>query len=119
MPDEPAQPDSDEYSRPRPPQGVTPIGSLTSPQRGKVTVEGRIRAVEIRPVQQNTMLACEVADSTGKLTALFFGRSHIPGLVAGSKVRLRGPVGVRDGKVYMSNPAYELKAHPTGGTDRP
>jgi amino acid transporter len=97
-----------EYERPAPPPGVRPIGSLGGP--GKATVEGRVRAVEIRPVERNAVLAAEISDSTGDLTALFYGRSHIPGLVCGAKVRFRGPVGVRDGVPVMINPAYELLA---------
>ena len=50
-----------------------------------------MHAVEIRPVEHNTVLACDIADSTGELTALFYGRSNIPGLRPGTKVRLRGP----------------------------
>jgi hypothetical protein len=96
------------YERPTPPPGVRPIGSLGGP--GKATVEGRVRAVEIRPVERNAVLAAEISDSTGDLTALFYGRSHIPGLVCGAKVRFRGPVGVRDGVPVMINPAYELLA---------
>ena len=69
-----------------------------------------MHAVEIRPVEHNTVLACDVEDSTGQLTALFYGRSHIPGLRPGSKVRLRGQVGIRDGKPIMINPAYQLLA---------
>jgi len=113
VPDEPAQADSDHYSRPIPPAGCNPIGTLTKP--GRAVVEGRVRAVEIRPVQQNTVLACEVSDSTGQLTALFYGRSHIPGLLPGARARFRGPVGIRDGHAVMINPAYELLAHGTGG----
>ncbi len=67
-----------------------------------------MHTVEIRPVEHNTVLACDVEDSTGQLTALFYGRSNIPGLRPGSKVRLRGQVGIRDGKPVMINPAYEL-----------
>ncbi len=52
--------------------------------------EGRVHTVEIRPVEHNTVLACDVEDATGQLTALFYGRSNIPGLRPGSKVRLRG-----------------------------
>ncbi len=103
-----------DYSRPVPPPGVTPIGTLTGPGRAKV--EGRVRAVEIRPVEHNTVLACEIADSTGQLTALFYGRSHIPGLDPGARVRFRGPVGTRDGQAIMINPAYELLAPGPGGT---
>ena len=84
------------------------MGSLTAP--GRATVEGRIFAVEIRPVERNTVLAAEVTDPTGQVTALFYGRSHIPGLECGSRVRLRGQVGIRDGNAVMINPAYELIA---------
>jgi amino acid transporter len=88
--------------------GVMPIGELTGP--GKYTVEGRIRVVEIRPVERNSVLACEVSDGTGELTALFYGRSHIPGLVCGARVRLSGPVGMRNSShPIMTNPAYELR----------
>jgi amino acid transporter len=98
--------DHPSYDRPVPPAGVNPIGSLTKP--GRATVEGRVRAVEIRPVERNSVLAVEIADSTGDLTALFYGRSHIPGLVCGARVRFRGPMGLRDGGPVMINPAYEL-----------
>ena len=61
-------------------------------------------------MERNTVLACEIADSTGQLTALFYGRSHIPGLDPGTKVRLTGRVGARGKEVVMINPAYELLA---------
>ena len=86
--------------------GVTPIGALTRP--GRAVVEGRIRVVEIRPVERNSVLACEISDGTGQLTAMFYGRSHIPGIVCGSRVRFRGTVGIKDGAPVMINPAYEL-----------
>jgi hypothetical protein len=90
-----------------PAPGITSIGSLTKP--GRASVEGRIRVVEIRPVERNSVLACEISDGTGQLTALFYGRSHIPGLVCGARVRFRGSVGIRaDGHPVMTNPAYEL-----------
>ena len=94
------------YERPKPPAGVEPIGSVTEP--GKVAVEGRVRAIEIRPVEQNSVLALEISDSTGNLTALFYGRSHIAGVICGSLVLLRGPVGIQDGRPVMINPAYEI-----------
>jgi amino acid transporter len=94
--------------RPVPPSDVTPIGSLTTPRRA--TVEGRVNAVEIRPAEHSNVLAAELADSTGQLTALFYGRSHIPGLACGSRVRFSGHVGIRDGEAIMINPKYELIA---------
>jgi hypothetical protein len=89
-----------------PESGITPIGALTRP--GRATVEGRIRVVEIRPVERNSVLACEISDGTGQLTALFYGRSHIPGIVCGARVRFRGSVGLKGGHPVMINPAYEL-----------
>jgi amino acid transporter len=106
------------YERPAPSPGVKPIGSIQAP--GRATVEGRVRAVEIRPVEKNSVLACEISDSTGDLTALFYGRSHIPGIVCGSRVRFRGPVGIRERGPIMINPAYELLAageSPPNGDD--
>ena len=109
--------DGTDYDRPAPPEGVSPIGSLTKPVRA--VVQGRVHAVEIRPVEHSTVLACDVADSTGELTALFYGRSNIPGLRPGSKVRLRGQVGIRDGQPVMINPAYELLAHADDSGGKP
>ncbi|MGD0377045.1 MAG: amino acid permease [Streptosporangiaceae bacterium] len=123
---ETVRPETGGYERPAPSAEVRPLGSLSEP--GRATVEGRVIAVEIRPVEQNTVLAAELADSTGQLTALFYGRSHIPGLECGSRVRLRGQVGIREGGVVMINPAYELLAQgqpepppgegPSGGKDQ-
>jgi hypothetical protein len=101
------------YDRPIPPPGVTPIGSIHEP--GRTTVEGRVRVVEVRSVERNSVLAAEIADSTGDLTALFYGRSRIPGLMCGSRVRFRGTVGIKDGALVMINPAYELLVpYPSG-----
>ena len=101
------------YDRPVPPPGVTPIGSIHQPGRG--TVEGRVRVVEIRSVERNSVLACEISDSTGDLTALFYGRSRIPGLMCGARVRFRGPVGIKGEHPVMINPAYELIVPPSTG----
>jgi amino acid transporter len=88
--------------------GVAAIGTVTG---GKVRVEGKIRVVEIRPVERNSVLAVEINDSTGNLTALFYGRSHIPGLICGARVRFTGPARIRGGQPVMINPAYELVSH--------
>jgi amino acid transporter len=95
-----------EHERPPVPPGVTPIASISGP--GRATVEGRVGTVEIRPVEHSCVLACQVFDATGELTALFYGRTHIVGVVPGARLRLRGPVGVKDGTAIMTNPAYEL-----------
>ncbi len=85
--------------------GVAMIGTVTG---GKVTVEGKVRVVEIRPVERNSVLAIEINDSTGNLTAMFYGRSHIPGVICGARVRFTGSARIRGGQPVMINPAYEL-----------
>ncbi|HET9974597.1 MAG TPA: OB-fold nucleic acid binding domain-containing protein [Streptosporangiaceae bacterium] len=72
-------------------------------------VQGRLRATEVRPARNNTMLACEIADSSGDLTALTYGRTHITGLEPGRRIRLHGVVGIGgDGRPTMVNPRYGL-----------
>ena len=112
-PEPPAPPpaeatDISRYNRPVPSKSATPIAQV--PRRGRARVEGRVHAVEIRPVEHNTVLACEIVDATGQLTALFYGRSYIPGLDPGAKVRFTGQVGMRGNVAVMINPAYELLA---------
>ena len=86
--------------------GVTPIASLT--RNGRATVEGRVHSLEIRPVENSCVLACQVADATGVITALFYGRTHIPGVEPGVMIQLRGRAGVKGTGTVMVNPAYEL-----------
>jgi len=86
--------------------GVTPIGSVA--RNGRATVEGRVHSLEIRPVEHSCVLACQVSDATGEITALFYGRTHIPGVEPGAMIQLRGRVGIKDSAAVMVNPAYEL-----------
>jgi len=95
-----------EHERPAVRPGVTPIGSVS--RNGRATVEGRVHSLEIRPVEHSCVLACHVVDATGEITALFYGRTHIPGVEPGSMIQLRGRVGVKDTGIVMVNPAYEL-----------
>jgi amino acid transporter len=94
------------YERPAPSPGATLIGSIQAPRRA--TVEGRVRTVELRPVEHSSVLAIDISDSSGDLTALFYGRSNIPGVMCGTRVRFRGRVGIRPDRPIMINPAYEL-----------
>jgi hypothetical protein len=88
------------------PPDIIPISSLTSYRRA--TVAGRVHTVEIRPVERNSVLACLVTDTSGELTALFYGRSHITGIRPGGNVKLRGTVSITSSGLVMINPAYEL-----------
>ena len=59
-------------------------------------------------MERNSVLACLVADTSGELTALFYGRTHINGLRPGSNVKIHGTVSITSSGVVMINPAYEL-----------
>ena len=74
------------------PPGVIPISALASYRRA--TVAGRVHTVQFRPVEGSSVLACVVTGSSGELTALFYGRTHITGLRPGSNVKLRGTIGI-------------------------
>lgn len=88
------------------PPGVVPISTLTSYRRA--TVAGRVHTLEIRPVDGSSVLSCVITGTSGELTALFYGRTHITGLRPGSNVKLRGTVGITSTGTVMINPAYEL-----------
>ncbi len=86
--------------------GVTAIVELNGAR--KAVVEGRVRSVEIHPVENSCVFDATVADETGALTAKFYGRRSIPGFEPGARVRLAGKVSMREGRAAMINPAYEL-----------
>jgi len=77
-------------------------------RRERTEVAGRVHTIEIKPVGQSSILACTLTAGDGELTALFYGRTNIPGLGPGSNVRLRGSVSTGKTGTVMVNPAYEL-----------
>ena len=86
--------------------GVSAISTVAGAR--KAVVEGKVRSVEIHPVENSCVFDARVADETGTLTAKFYGRTSIPGFEPGARVRLAGKVSMRDGGPAMINPAYEL-----------
>ena len=58
--------------------------------------------------QSHVRVSFDIPEYTGEITALFYGRTHIPGVETGSKILLRGRAGVQETGLVMINPAYEL-----------
>ncbi len=84
-------------------------GAVSAPiKRERTEVAGRVHSIKIKPVAGSSILACTITAADGELTALFYGRTHIPGLGPGSNVRLRGQVSTGKAGAVMINPAYEL-----------
>ena len=101
--DGPVRPDGVRGSEKKPRAAVA-----TAIRPGKATVEGRVVSLAIRPVEQNSVLAVDVFDGTSTVTALFYGRKQIPGVICGSTLRLQGTVGLKGDRPVMTNPMYEL-----------
>jgi amino acid transporter len=85
--------------------GTTPIGDVTWRQR--VTVEGRVKAVQVGTTAGKS-LEVQVFDETGGVRLLFFGRTQIPGLEPGTVLRASGMVGEYKGHLALANPRYEI-----------
>ena len=85
--------------------GITPIGEVSWKQ--KVTIEGRIKAVQVGTAAGRSLEA-QVFDRTGGVRLLFFGRTDIAGIEPGTVVRATGRVGEYKGHLALANPVYEL-----------
>jgi len=85
--------------------GVTPIGEVD--WRQKVTVEGRVKRVQMGS-SAGRSLEVQLFDETGGVRLLFMGRTDIPGLECGALVRATGRVGQYRGHLAVANPVYEL-----------
>jgi hypothetical protein len=85
--------------------GVVPIGAVG--WRQKVTVEGRVKKVQLGS-RAGRSLEVQLFDETGGLRLLFMGRTDIPGLDCGAVVRATGRVGKYEGHLAIANPVYEL-----------
>ena len=71
-------------------------------------LQGRIRSCEVSPISGSPALRCELVDSSGGVTLLFYGRRAIPGIEPGATVRVEGRVGDYRGHLAMANPIYRL-----------
>jgi amino acid transporter len=83
--------------------------------RGRHTVEGTITATHVLPITNSQVLQCEVSDETGTFFLRFYGRTTIPGLSPGHRIRATGVVGTHEGVPALSNPRYELLSDQEAG----
>ena len=75
--------------------------------RQKVTVEGKIRTVQLGAAAGRS-LEVQIFDETGGMRLLFMGRTQIPGVDCGAVLRVTGRVGEYRGHLAIANPKYEL-----------
>jgi len=74
-----------------------------------VCVAGTLRAVVLRPLAGVPTLEAELYDGTGTVTLVWLGRRRIRGIDPGRSIVARGRLTLRDNKVTLFNPEYELK----------
>ena len=86
--------------------GGTPVRAL--PDRRQACVCGTVRSVTLRPRAGVPALVAELYDGSGTLTVVWLGRRQIPGIAAGSRLRVHGRVAQCDGQPMVFNPSYEL-----------
>src|SRR3954470_15490981 len=74
-----------------------------------VTVQGRLRSVDLHPVDSPATLQAELYDGTDAIQLIWLGRRSIPGIEPGRTIQVKGRIANRDGVKTIYNPNYELR----------
>jgi hypothetical protein len=82
------------------------------PTRQRTSFAGRVIAMRIQPWGGNPALECVVADESGSIVVVFFGRREIGGVRLGTLIRVEGVVGEHRGRRTILNPMYTLLTTP-------
>jgi hypothetical protein len=98
-------------------QQVTPIGEVS--WRSDVVVSGRVRTMRILPSAGSPTLELTVYDDTGGITAVFTGRTALPGVTLGSHIELMGRAGIRRGYLALLNPKLSIQSSGAHGSEHP
>jgi hypothetical protein len=87
--------------------GCCPIAEADDRQR--VTLQGVLRTVTLRPRGGVPALEAELDDGSGVITVVWLGRRRITGVDPGRSVTVSGCIGRQGGVPIMFNPRYELR----------
>jgi RecG-like helicase len=74
----------------------------------RVTLQGRLRYVDLHPDEAQAALTAELYDGTDSVKLIWLGRRSISGIEPGRTMRVRGRVAVQDGQKIIYNPDYDL-----------
>jgi RecG-like helicase len=89
----------------------TPAGRATvadARERERITVEGEVTSLLVRPLADVPTVEARISDATGTLPAVFLGRRRIPGIRLGTRIAVTGVVGARGRQLVILNPEYRL-----------
>src|ERR1044071_6094006 len=81
-----------------------------APDRERVTVQGTLRTVTLRPRGGVPALEAELYDGSGVITVIWLGRRRIAGIKPGRQIRVEGRIGVHNDSRLIYNPRYELRS---------
>ena len=81
-----------------------------APDRERVTVQGTLRTVTLRPRGGVPALEAELYDGSGTILLIWLGRRRIAGIFPGRLVRVEGRIGRHNDSRIMYNPRYELRS---------
>jgi hypothetical protein len=87
--------------------GCCPIAEASD--RQKVTLQGVLRTVTLRPRGGVPALEAELYDGSDVITVVWLGRRRIAGIEPGRSIQVLGRVGRQDANRVMFNPRYELR----------
>ncbi len=87
---------------------VTSIAKLQD--REIARIQGVVDALNLKHYDGTPWLEAEITDGSGAATLIWMGRSEIPGIKVGRKLKLQGRFSLTDGKCRLYNPRYELVA---------
>lgn len=83
-----------------------PIGEARWRQR--VTVQGRVEAVQVQERGGSPTVEARLVDRTGSIGVVFLGRRRVPGVVLGRWMRVSGMTVDSHGRLVVVNPRYDL-----------
>ena len=92
------------------PNHRTPIAELMP--RTRTTISGRVRTVRVQPWSGTPSLECTLADETGSITVVWFGRRQLAGVRPGTVMSVTGMPGRHHGITAVLNPEYEIHSAP-------
>lgn len=84
----------------------------TCRDRSKVEIRGTIASLSVQPVDQTKWLEAELNDGSGAVTLIWMGRRSVPGIQAGTVLRVKGLISCSGKRRVIFNPRYELLALP-------
>ncbi|MDR1265464.1 MAG: DNA-binding protein [Propionibacteriaceae bacterium] len=89
------------------PDGPADIASARL--RRLVDARGEITAVALVDQPHGPWFEAELSDGTGQVTLCWMGRTVVPGVVVGVRMRVRGRLAPDRGRQVIFNPDYNLE----------